>query len=236
VNQSTPTLSVTSPQSAACPVRLTDSAMTSATRRTKARNAAAGLERQQQATTTATSRAARIWPRWACHHDPRDAATLAVSDAPLIAWVRTSSSAPVAEQEHDQALMTRGGDGPRGVEIGRGRSPEQQLEHEASDRGGEAQQDESADERGDHLIRKEKLPSLRCPVPRDHAPEHPEPDLDERGVVGAPACVLLVDPALVSRSRRGPRRTSSRRAIEPDTAPAIGDSARLPPMRGARNG
>ena len=43
---------------------------------------------------------------------------------------------------------------PRGGEIGRGRCREQLLEREAAGRGGEAQQDESADERGDHLIRK----------------------------------------------------------------------------------
>jgi len=63
------------------------------------------------------------------------------------------------EARRDPAAKT----GARDVEIGRGRRREQETEHQAADRRREAQQDESPDERGDHLTRKEKLPSLLCP-------------------------------------------------------------------------
>ena len=63
------------------------------------------------------------------------------------------------EAGRDPAAKPGAGD----VEIGRGRRREQEPEHQAADRRGKAQQDEAPDERGDHLTRKEKLPSLLCP-------------------------------------------------------------------------
>ncbi len=117
---------------------------------------AAGLEPQQQGDDDRHQPRRKDLAQVGLRHDPRDGGDARGERRAAHRLGSHEQLGAGRQQEHDQAPHDPAAEtGPRGVEIGGGRAREQQLEREAADRRGEAQQDESADERGDHLTRKD---------------------------------------------------------------------------------